>query len=43
MITYSWTCACGITIQTSSEKQMATAKNRHYRIHANESGWSVEQ
>jgi hypothetical protein len=43
MISYEWQCACGITIKTSSEKQMNTAKDRHYRIHAAEQGWSVTE
>jgi hypothetical protein len=41
MITIEWQCACGITIKTSSEKQMDTAKDRHYRIHAKQFGWDV--
>ena len=42
MTTYSWTCACGITILTVSEKQMDTAKKRHYNRHAKESGWEIQ-
>ncbi len=43
MITFEWTCVCGITIKTTTEKQMHTAKDRHYRIHAANAGWSVTE
>jgi hypothetical protein len=36
---YSWTCACGITIWTDTEKQMDMKKKRHYNIHAKAAGW----
>ena len=42
MITYEWTCACGITIKTTTDKQMDTAKERHYRKHAKAAGWGLE-
>jgi hypothetical protein len=43
VITFEWLCACGLTIKTTSEKQMATAKDKHYRIHAANAGWSVPE
>jgi hypothetical protein len=43
VITFEWLCACGLTIKTTSEKQMVKAKDRHYRIHAANAGWSVPE
>jgi hypothetical protein len=42
-MTYSWTCACGITITATTEKQITNAKKRHYNIHAKEEGWELEK
>jgi len=42
MITYKWTCACAITIETSSEKQLEMAMKRHYNKHAKSAGWNKD-
>ena len=42
MISYEWTCACGITIKAETEKQIAKAKERHYAIHAKAAGWDYK-
>jgi len=42
MISFEWKCACEIIIKADSEKEMARAKERHYRIHAKEAGWDYK-